>query len=276
MTTDEYNAIPALRSSIIKAMRRSPLHAHHEATHEREPTPAMRMGTLMHAAVLEPAVFAARVAVSEVKSKNANAWKDLVAEHGDFALMRHELATLSEMSAAVHANPQAHALVSGTDHEQSHVWDDPECGACKCRWDGISRKIGVVEIKTSQSWPAAQDDAQRHFDGMSARMGYPIQLGWYTRGAKSMLGVGEIPCTVIWIQQTAPHDVCVLPASFAALDWGEREAVNLARRYRVCEESGEWPGVQSALPADAELGLPDWLLGDALLDMSGALGMGEG
>ena len=53
-TRKEYDAIHALNYSGAKELLKSPLHYKHYLAAERKETPALRVGSLTHAKVLEP------------------------------------------------------------------------------------------------------------------------------------------------------------------------------------------------------------------------------
>ena len=63
MDDRDYHALPRLSASGAKTLLKSPARYQHERKHPASPTPAMEFGTMFHALVLEPEVFAARYAL---------------------------------------------------------------------------------------------------------------------------------------------------------------------------------------------------------------------
>ena len=55
----EYRRMPGVNYSALKHMLRSPMHYKYMRDNPPEPTAAMRLGTMVHMAVLEPEKFAA-------------------------------------------------------------------------------------------------------------------------------------------------------------------------------------------------------------------------
>ena len=82
---DKETTLP-LSFSSLKAFARSPLAFIEYKTNKKEPTPAMRFGTLVHRAILEPERYSRTVAIYEGQ-RRGKAWKEFEAEHADMDIV---------------------------------------------------------------------------------------------------------------------------------------------------------------------------------------------
>ena len=251
---DNYAKIDAINASSIKAGRLSMLHMHHEMTTDgKAESPAMRIGRFVHAAVLEPDVFFESACVWRGAVKRGKQWDEWCQENdAAMAISPHQLAELSQISAAVHANRHAHALIEATEHEVGFVWGHKRYGRGKARMDGQSASTGIMEYKTTQGI------GLRQFTTNAYRMGYHVQLGWYAHGVEQVSG--KIPQVHVVVQeQSAPYDCYVLRVPHQIIEVGIEEAVEIARRYHTHRHLNTFPGVANGEIMEYEL--PSWAAG---------------
>ena len=261
----EYRATPALNYSTIKHGRKSMLHMHYAATHPTEPTAAMSMGTILHAAILETEDFCRRVAIWDKGDKRGNAWKEFKAEHANgYILKPHEHADVMRAVAAVHGDSMAHDLIQRTVHERAVYWRGKHYGAAKGRTDGMTEDGKVLfDLKSTAN-------IEKHFfTANTARMGLHLQLGWYSEGIEANTGHAPELVFVIAFEQEGAIDAAVYEVPPGVVTRGREEAVEIARKYRVCEAAGSFPGVADGQILQYEL--PGWMTGD-----DGEVDFGEG
>jgi len=255
MTYDEYDAAPGLRASELKHGVKSMLHMHHYVICGQEETTAMRMGRLIHCAVLEPEVFASNAVVWTGKVRRGKEW-DAFCDECDpaWCITPTEHADLLGMSAVHHGNRHASNLISRTEHEVSMFWDDEIYGAGKVRLDGYSARHGIVEYKTTgnvEPWAFASTCAKMHYD---------IQIGWGHHGAALNCERKDLPYHIISQEQKAPYDVIVYRVPDSVIDAGYAAAEDIARRYRISETVGIFDGIASEI---MPLEWPAWAGGTA-------------
>ena len=120
MPAAKYHAAKGLSATAIKQGRISPRHMRQYLVGPpRDETPAMRWGKLLHAAVLEPAVFSENVTVFDGR-RAGKAWDEHVEEHGaEWTIKQDEMGKLLTCSARVHAHPQAGELLADVQTEVS-------------------------------------------------------------------------------------------------------------------------------------------------------------
>ena len=259
----EYDKRPGLRSSELKKGAKSMLHMRHYIEHGSEPTPAMIRGVQMHAAVLEPAVFARTYVIWDGKRKQGATWEAFKDDNaGKEIISVDEHAALLMASEQVWSHRGASGLLRATKHETSVFWHDSVYGAAKIRMDGICERQGIIEYKTTGSVD------QHSFANTCAKMGYDIQMGWGWHAAMELTGRADMPYHVIAQEQKAPYDVVVYRVPDSVLKAGYERAEEIARWYRTCERMNEFAGICYEV---VELEWPVWAGGEGgdVVDMEG-------
>ena len=241
MTEVEYGALPGITASAIKAGRQSMAHMRHAMLRPRGEvgSPAMRIGTLAHRAILEPDRYAESTVVWTGGNKRGkvydafsdmHACKDILSEAEASAIMAMRSAVMQDGDAA-------RLLADCTVFEYVAMFDGGTgVGACKARLDGCAGRGAsgmLLDYKTTRE--IGKDGAR--FMRSAEGMGYSHQLAWY------WLAMGK-PSNV-WIiaqESAAPYSVAVFWVPASALEPALEECLDIARMYRVCEMTGHFPG----------------------------------
>ena len=262
---DAYFANPAINSSLIKHGLKSMRHMHYMATNPQKTTDAMSMGTILHAAILEPDDFSSHVAIWDRGDKKGNLWKQFREEHADdYILKPDEHANVMRASRNVHADSMAHQLIEQTVHEQEFFWRGDQYGDAKARMDGVNHAGTVLlEVKSTASID------ERKWQWHAVDFGLHLQLGWYAEGIEAR--TGHVPDQVWWIvfEQKGCCDVVTYEVPQGVVNKGREAAVDIARRYKACQMTGSFPG--AAEGQVRTFALPDWMMGDEV-----DFGEGEG
>ena len=194
-----YHANTAIGSSDIRDYIRSPqlFRDRQDGVMPVQETPAMRLGTLTHLAMLEPGRFAAEtVAKPEGMSfatKDGKAWRD--AHEGKQIITENESASIYLMQQRMPAEVRA-MLTSG----KSEVTVRTKLNGidCQCRvdhWDRDGRM--KYDLKTI--------GAIEKIDNTIFRLGYHIQDRWYSRVIKSETGEKEPTSRFIFAETAPPY-----------------------------------------------------------------------
>lgn len=218
-------------------------------------TPAMRFGTAVHAAVLEPDTFKPTVVPAEYvtnsgtlsTAKAAVAW---AAEHaGELLLTEAEAAEIATCAAAVTNHPAAAALLAECpNREHSAFWTDAATGLeCKCKADAYGTDA-LIDLKTyGGPW-----DAQAIIRECVSRR-YFGQLCYYAAGLAAN-GVHVAKLGLVVVQNSAPFDVAVVILDDSCTQHGDREvrdALSVIANAQVFGFEGAFAGVITAT-------LPKW------------------
>ena len=257
LSNEAYHELKAVSPSQIKVLGRSPLHYYDQFLAEdrepREQTDAMRRGTALHTAVLEPELWDATIAVpphtfdrrTTVGKERAKAFA--AESEGRLVLTPDDADDVRRMADAVRKHPAAAFLLELPGRrEASYTWIDPETGlACKCRPDWHSEgDFAVVDLKS------AKDASRVEFAKSIANLDYHVQAAWNRRA------LGKERFLTIAVENVRPWAVAVYPASAAMLAAGERRIDRAMEQLAECWRTGVWPGYGDLIAEEIEL--PGW------------------
>jgi hypothetical protein len=252
----EYEKMDGITASAIKAGRTSMAHMHHEMQRARGEagSPAMRIGTLAHMAVLEPSKWADVVVYCG--TRRGTEWANFSASHaGSEIVSETEHATVSAMRAALMADLTASALLTACwIREKAIRWDGGDgIGACKARIDAHGASC-LIDYKTTRLLGKDGQAFMRSAEGL----GYLHQMAWYWRATGKQFGV-----YVIAQENVAPYCVGVYEIPQPMLESVLFECESIARRYRLAERAGIYRGPLSDI---RQWERPAWAVGE--VDMS--------
>ena len=240
MPEAEYRALDALGSTDIKRLLRSPAHFLAGRNTPSESTPAQRIGTAIHLAVLEPVRFAAEVVGSPKFDRRTNAGKAAAAEFeslhaGKTLLDPTDFDLVRRVADSVHAHPGARELLAGGVSEMSMMWTDPQTGApAKARVDRYRPDGGIVDLKSTE------DASPAGFGRAIARYSYAAQAAHYRRGAELL--AGPVPFfAFIAAEKEPPYAVGVYVLDPFAIDAAFARVTAAYERYMSCVQANEWP-----------------------------------
>jgi hypothetical protein len=276
VSSADYHALPFCSNSRLSLLKRSPAHLRADLDAPREVTDAMRLGTAIHSAVLEPEDFETRYTEAnacEATKKDGSpcsnpgvgrvggVWGCGVRGHlpaGDRdrieVLSRDEFFACFAIRDAIRSHPRIGKLLSGDgENELTVIWDDPDTGVrCKARIDRLARhpKAGGVLVDLKSTTDAREAAFTRKvFD-----LGYYRQFGMYQDALRAH-GVETLHMVIVAVEKEAPYAVAGYRLTEAAADAGRQELRTLMKRYAECERSGNWPGYSEEI---TELSLPTW------------------
>jgi len=258
----EYGTWDAANYSTLKQFKRSPAHAREMLVNPPDQTPAMALGSALHAAVLEPTLFSSDYVVAPKVdrrfNKNKKIWHDFQEANRDNEILTaQEYEQCIGMQDAAMANPIVAELVNATGFtELSFVWIEGDTGVlCKGRIDRFARLWGnsvIADLKTTEN--ASPDSWTREV----------LKYQYHAQAAFYMDGLGGVDSQVaerkfIWIvlEKKPPYAVAIYEPDAATIDKGRRMYRKYLRQWFMCQESGMWPGYATSIQP---LLLPDWAL----------------
>ena len=248
----EYHADPAISTSHLHAVAASPYHywKRYLDPDRRpvEPTAAMRLGSLVHCAVLEPDELLQRYGVAgDRRTKAGKEQAAAMAAEGIEAVSEADMVTALLMADAVRQHPAAAALLTTGKAEQSFWWDDQQTGLrCKCRPDWMTGSV-LVDLKTTI------DASPAGFARSVAAYRYHVQARHYLSGTFAERFV------FIAVEKTYPYAVGVYELDAAAMEHGETLRRRNLATIADCKAINEWPGYGTDIQP---LSLPGWALRD--------------
>lgn len=250
ITNADYHADPAVSASHLHAVARSPQHYWARFLDpqrpQMEPTAAMRLGALVHCAVLEPDELLQRYGVApDRRTKDGKAVAAEMAAQGIEAVSEADMVLALAMASSVREHPYAGALLSSGKAEQSFWWDDKQTGLrCKCRPDWHTGST-VVDLKTTT------DASPAGFAKSVATFRYHVQANHYLAGTFAERFVFTA------VEKTYPYAVGVYELDEAAMTHGEQLRRRDLQVIADCRAINEWPGYGTTCE---NLSLPSWAL----------------
>jgi exodeoxyribonuclease VIII len=273
---DDYHKGPGLSHSDVKLILRTPFHYRQKTSGDvpaRMPNEAMRNGTAVHCAALEPSEFVNRyawpkfdgasvlVAVEALRErlndKRTKDWKNFAAEAAEDGLepltpMEHD--AIWRQATAVRAHPRvADLLARAGDAEACAFWIDPETGVlCKCRpdrWCDADDGIVLLDVKTTSD---ASADA---FSRSVHTFGYHTQADWYCAGWEAASARMVFGMVFAVVESEYPHAVAAYVLDQDALDRAKARNRRALDLFVQCTRSGVWPGYSAEVET---IGLPRW------------------
>lgn len=247
----------AISASGLKLFMRSP--AHYYAAYldpnrvERKQTPAMRLGTATHCAILEPERFNAEYTVmpeglDRRTTAGKQAYADLLASGAEI-LSADEMAQVMNMACAFRDNKISRAMFYRPHSVEHSIYATINGVSCKCRPDLITvYELMVMDVKTTS-------DASPEGFGKSAwNLGYHVQAAFYRRVISA--ATGTTPDFVFGcVESDRPHLVAYYSVPQYLLDYADGLIDCALERYAECLASGIWPGYVSEIEMQ-ELSVP--------------------
>lgn len=257
---DYHSDTSRISKSGLDKIAKSPAHYFHHYLSDQRPkkeeTPALKLGTAIHAAILEPAEFAANYAflndaeiVAEIGGGNPRlttkykAWKAEFELNnlGKIILSAADYQACEAMRTAVLAHPTAAKLLAAPGlTEQTFLFVEPISGAmCKARPDKVSVIDAVtylIDIKSTE------DASVKEFGRSAANYGYDKQAAFYSDGFTQATGLDVEAFVFIAVEKSAPYNVAVYFADDEVIELGRAKYRAECATYAQCIETGRWPG----------------------------------
>lgn len=255
LTNAEYHASPAISKSGLDLIRKAPALYRWRRDNPQEPTPAMRLGTLTHSAVLEPDSFASSViarpeGIDRRTSAGKAEWNAFEIEaNGREIITAEEMAKLAAIRDAVHAHPAAAKALAGSPTIEQSIFWDVDGIACRCRPDCVTERNVIVDLKTTRD--ASPDGFAKSIAGYR----YHVQAAFYSDGYEAAFGSPPRGFVFIAVETEPPYLVAVYVASEAMVIRGRADYLADIETFRRCRDADEWPGY-SDTPLTLEL--PKW------------------
>lgn len=253
MTNTEYHNHPAVGSSSLKHMLRSPAHYHYNLRNRQEPTSAMELGTAIHEAILEPNLFAANAIVMPTfEGTGMRAKKDqwLLANHGRRVLKQGDFDMIQQIVASVKSNKLAQQHLSTGAAEESYFWQDPDTGiVCKCRPDYLREGHIIVDIKSTR------DASIDGFPTQMARLNYHFSAAMYLDGVSAVLGQKFDEFIILAIEKEPPYAMNFFRLDSGTLDAARMQYKRCLVKVKECREQNQWPAYDQKLQTAS---LPAW------------------
>lgn len=261
ISNHDYHTGPGISNSGLNLLRKSPRHywaAYLDPDREaKEETPALRLGSAIHSAVLEPHKFADEFCCAPDVDRRTKEGKEIyaafIAESGDkTVLSAKEYLNVQRVVESVLRHKVYKKIFDGSDGvaETSMYWEDRSVGVlCRIRPDWMGAGV-LLDVKTTED--ASPDSFMRSI----FTYGYHRQAAFYLDGCKAN-GIDPGAFMFMALEKSAPYAIAFYYAEPEMIEQGRKEYKKLLRIYADCLESGNWPGYPEKI---VPINLPEWYL----------------
>ena len=263
ISNSDYHTGEGLGASHLRELLRSPLHYIRSISTPSKETPAMKLGTAVHCAILEPERFEIEYIKApsiDKRTKDGKAiWSELE-QSGRIVLSTDEYTKAIEMANAARSHEIASKLISGGVSEQSVYWLqkvyslDVQEILCKARPDYIKplkKGYVIVDIKTTQDASISEFQRKAYYQWL-----YHLQAAHYLRGFEAVTGKKVIAFMYVAIESEPPYAISIFKAGDDYLQAGMKKTQELYELYATCVARNNWPSYSSEIQ---ELRLPKWV-----------------
>lgn len=245
----DYRATPGASYSGLKRILDCPARYRWETDNPQPPKDAFDFGHVVHGMVLGVGEPVRRL---NFPDRRTSAYRDAAAaarEAGMVPLLADHHDRAAAAADAVLGHPLAGPLLTADGRsEVSLFWTDDATGqACKGRIDRVVPLPDgtdlLVDLKTIGR-PMNPD----RFARQCAELYYHLQAAFYTDGWKATTGRDGVFMHVT-VEVDPPHFVTVAQLDGDSIAAGAAEYRRALDTYRLCRETGTWPGYTDAEPA---------------------------
>lgn len=252
MPNDVYHAHEgSVSNSGLVLVDRSP--AHYQSRDKWESTRAKEIGSAIHAALLEPDVFARDFfIVHGTHSRTDKAYRKAKEDFGaEFTFTEDEGKKIIGTQQSILANKNARSLLDEPHYTEISIFaNDPETGVLvRVRFDLLTESGRCVDLKKTR------DARSEEFQKAIWNYKYHRQAAFYCDVFHWFTGTKLLSYEWWAIEEEAPHALKIYEPDDFCLDAGRFEYRRALDVYAECAESGIWP----PYPSEKELiGLPPY------------------
>ena len=253
----DYRRAEGVNQSSLKKILESPAHYQAALKFRLIPTPAMEMGTALHALCLDGeeafnGTYIKKPEDIKLNTKEGKEWKASVGRKKVLTTGGKDDPWNSVQGMARSLRHLAWFDPSQEDYikynEVSVYWEDRNV-KCKARLDRVMVEEGLVlDLKTTDSVDPET------FMKKVVNLGYDFQAAYYTRAAMEAFGK-PFRFVFVAVERKAPFTVDLFEVSPDMMHESFYKVEKSLDLYAKCNDSGEWPNRE---PVIRQLDYPGW------------------
>lgn len=249
---DEYLRINAVSSSELKRMLVSPAEYYWaKKLARKEETPATKLGTAIHAAILEPKKFDETYALetelieNKTKGEGYKAWNAFKKENeGKIILPYEDVQTVRLAQLEASRNPLLQGILSNGVAEVSAT-SKRYGSSLKARTDFLTLDNSMWDVKTTSEPIRGEADIERIIAKWRYYFQAAFHLAVFADNAVAAKSYGWIFVTT---GSTVPY-IYIVRASETLIQYGIQAVERCLQTLRNCIKDDHWPGIeQTAIP----------------------------
>jgi len=243
----EYRAFPALNQSAAKHLLVSASHYQAYINTPHEETKALRFGTFVHSAVLEPHTLNDLYATApdcDRRTKEGKAmWSEFATANAGKTILDAEESAMGHLVASA----ARHALkVHGVEFDETEVMYHVDYNGIplKAAIDGVAGDY-LWDIKTTGLGEATAAGMLKSIRSYR----YALQAYWYRLVYELATGKRPLGFRFLFVEKEPPFATAVCEIGPELMSWAVSDFEKAVNLYRECSASGVWP----AYPDDVQV-----------------------
>jgi hypothetical protein len=254
LPASDYHKIEAFSASTAKICLRSAAHFAASKETVREPSDAMKMGTAVHTAILEPHLFDSEIAIMPKFDKRTKIGKEGAEQFevdniGKTVIDFYQGEKVKAMAEAVRGHEFFKTYVKDGMSEATMLWG--QYGVqCKARVDYLAGGT-IFDVKT------CQDASPAGFAKQVASFGYHMQAAHYAMGFKRVSGEKLDRFVFIAVESAYPHMVGIYTLGLESLKAGQIDLEKAAKVYAHAINEKPEPTYSNRV---VEINIPQWAM----------------
>ena len=237
LTFGQYLAQPAMNQSTLKAGRISMAHLKAAIDTPVIPTDAMKFGTALHCAFLEPELFFSKVVQWTGKARRGKEWDTFSETHKCKTILTPgPYNKVVPMIAALRSDPDIIKWQAATVATEVSAMGTINGVPCKGRTDALTtgpicdlKKIASARIRAAANRP---EKLAWHIKSY----GYDLQGAMYTELFNTERFI------IFFVEDAPPYSTVVVELGHEPLTRARAELYRLLDNYKECCKTGLWPG----------------------------------
>lgn len=213
-------------------------------------SPAMRMGSIIHRAVLEPdtmeGAYSVRPEKLDLRTAEGREWKTAQGEKE--ILTAAEWSTVIGVRDSVWAHPYAKRILKDAQTEMCLFAEDDGI-VRKARLDALVGGSAIPDLKTAGSADPME------FERSLGRFRYHVQAAYYIDLCR-LIGIPKDQFLFIVVEKEPPYAVAVYSLDQDAIDLGRMEYKRDLGMVKDCLEKGVWPSFTTDITV---VSLPEYI-----------------
>ena len=243
------------KSDLSEILDWTPAHWKARKEEPHEETDAMRFGTALHAAVLEPERFASEYEIAPDVDRRTKAGKETweAAQAGGKILLKmDQMRAIGQMRDNILDLHAVQVLLSSGEAEVSlfaHLTDfHPLRGKCRPDWLNAEQSA-ILDLKTTV------DARPQKFNKAVFEFHYEMQVAYYSHIYNLRTGDTLRAFVFVAVEKTPPYAAAAYVLDAPAIEYGGVECRRALDIFQRCFANDDWPGYSRQVET---IGLPKW------------------
>ena len=260
LSNEDYHKDEAIGSTTVKAISVSPANLYFNPF---KGSKSAQIGSAIHAALLEPAVFAKDFVQLPDSDRRSAEYKQAAREFGaDFVLVGSEVETINRMFESSRMNEDFMDYLNAKGRSEVSMF-------ASCPITGLNLKCRFDRLSDSHPYPldvkSCRDASQRGFSQAFGQYHYHVQAAFYLYVLKLVTGIELNQFAFFAIENNAPYKNCMYYIGKDSLELGRKTMFEAMQKLTECleDESLRTEGV--VLPS-SEINVPGYLFDEEFDD----------